>query len=395
MAKLGEGDARWIVEVSDFLRKGRKKGASRRGAARSEEARARRGEEDAGSERTLQLTLFLFHLQDRPDGRNVGGWHWTEKDVLPWAQARLGELLGGVDLPGGFTTGKNVKVTGEATVNLRKKKLIPAYELAVSGTWVAAGGAGLEGTWEIPYLADENADEAPEVTAAVGQDAVGGADAARGAFLVAAKAKLAGLVAPFVSEMAAGGPEAGTGESVLVAAGKAAPPPAAAAAPEPKAAPAPAKAAAPAADEPSSSSTTASIARTERFYARPADLWAALTDERRAGAAMGAPAKIELTPGGVYSLYAGAVQGKVIEAVEPSKLVLDWRFSDWPDGVTSRVEMTLSEPQAGTTVLDLKQTGVPTRDKSGAAGTVDRMEAGWRDMVFDRIRRVFGYGVGL
>jgi activator of HSP90 ATPase len=325
----------------------------------------------------------------------VGGWHWTEKDVLPWAQGRLQALLGGLTLPGGFATGADVKVTGEATVNLRKKKLIPAYELAVSGTWQAAGGEGLEGTWALPYLADENQDEAPEVTAAVAPDAPPGTDKARSAFLAAAKVALVGKVAPFVREMAAGGPEAGNGESVgvgVVEVAKAGGAPSAPAAP---AAPA-AKAAAPAAaDEASSSSKTATITRTERFYARRGDLWASLTDERRLGAATGAPAAIELKPGGRYTLYGGAVQGTVIEVDAPARLVLDWRFADWPEGCTSRVAMAFTEPESGTTVVDLQQTGVPTVDKTGAGGTVDRMESGWRDMVFDRIRRVFGYGVGL
>lgn len=45
MAKLGEGDARWIVA-------------------------------------------------DRQDGTNVHNWHWSEKDVLPWAKQRFTELLG-------------------------------------------------------------------------------------------------------------------------------------------------------------------------------------------------------------------------------------------------------------------------------------------------------------
>ena len=89
------------------------------------------------------------------------------------------------------------------------------------------------------------------------------------------------------------------------------------------------------------------------------------------------------------------MEGSVVEADPPSRLVLDWRFKDWPDGATSRVAMDFTEPASGTTVIDLAQTGVPTADRAGGAGTVERMEAGWRDMVFDRIRRVFGYGVGL
>lgn len=32
-------------------------------------------------------------------------------------------------------TGSNVSVTGDAIINNRKRKLIPAYELEVKGTW--------------------------------------------------------------------------------------------------------------------------------------------------------------------------------------------------------------------------------------------------------------------
>jgi activator of HSP90 ATPase len=328
----------------------------------------------------------------------VGGWHWTERDVLPWATARLAGLLGGVDLPGGFVTDKDVKVSGDATVNLRKGKLIPAYELSVSGSWKATGGESgvVSGTWALPYIADENGDEVPELTAALPPDAPPGADAARVAFLAAAKAGLATRVAPFVKEMAAGGPAAGEGEVKNGGGGGGAPAKAAAAGGGggggAKAA-APAQPPPPAADP--SSSSTSTITRTERFYARRSDIWSALTDERRLAAATGAPAAVELRPGGAFNLYAGAVQAKVVEVDPPARLLLDWRFADWPEGALSRVTMDFSEPDAGTTVVSLRQTGVPTADKTGAAGTVERMEAGWRDMVFDRVRRVWGYGVGL
>ena len=47
MAKLGEGDARWIV-------------------------------------------------RERDDGANVNGWHWSEKNLTPWSEERLRELLVGI-----------------------------------------------------------------------------------------------------------------------------------------------------------------------------------------------------------------------------------------------------------------------------------------------------------
>jgi predicted chitinase len=59
MAKLGEGDARWIVEK-------------------------------------------------REDGTNVNAWHWQEKDCLTWSKRRLGQLFNGavlVDTPRVSSTG--------------------------------------------------------------------------------------------------------------------------------------------------------------------------------------------------------------------------------------------------------------------------------------------------
>ncbi len=127
MAKVGEGDARWIV-------------------------------------------------QEREDGTNVHGWHWQERDVLKWSTVRLSELLGGCKVLNGedqifISTTTIDSVTGEALINNRKKKLIPSYELAVKGQWTGEikDGSGTSvlltsGTFQLPYISDENADEDPELT---------------------------------------------------------------------------------------------------------------------------------------------------------------------------------------------------------------------------------------
>lgn len=62
----------------------------------------------------------------------------------------------------------SIEVEGDAVINNRKNKLIPAYELEIKGGWsgaLLADGAreDVNGLWKVPYLAEENADEDPEV----------------------------------------------------------------------------------------------------------------------------------------------------------------------------------------------------------------------------------------
>jgi activator of HSP90 ATPase len=79
MAKIGEGDPRWLVK-------------------------------DMGE-----------------SGRNVNGWHWTEKDCLSWCKSRLNQLFDGAKLVSGpieVTGGQVDTITGEAFLNNRKNKVI-------------------------------------------------------------------------------------------------------------------------------------------------------------------------------------------------------------------------------------------------------------------------------
>ena len=65
---------------------------------------------------------------------------------------------------------------------------------------------------------------------------------------------------------------------------------------------------------------------------------------------------------------------------------------NWPDGVYSRVVITLAEPAYGTTVVTLEQSGVPSRDRFGNESVLDTTEAGWKQNFWSAIRKVFGYG---
>ena len=90
MAKFGEGDARWIVE-------------------------------------------------DRSDGKNVGNWHWSEKDCLEWTRERLKQLLEGLTLldDGAMTvqTTSVDSVEGEAFANTRKNKIMWVGEEFISASF--------------------------------------------------------------------------------------------------------------------------------------------------------------------------------------------------------------------------------------------------------------------
>lgn len=131
MAKYGEGDKRWIVE-------------------------------------------------DRPDGANVHNWHWAERDCLEWSRSLLSSLLSNLSIldaesGGGLKIATKTldKLDGEAYVNVRKGKVIPGYELSLSLSFeaeVVSEGVKIAGSVEIPYIADENADEDPEVRVLIRDD---------------------------------------------------------------------------------------------------------------------------------------------------------------------------------------------------------------------------------
>lgn len=74
---------------------------------------------------------------------------------------------------------------------------------------------------------------------------------------------------------------------------------------------------------------------------------------------------------------------------------MDWRFSTWEDGCTSKAVITLEEPEPGHTILKLNHTNIPEADKFGNEDVLDNVEKGWKLQIFQRIRQVFGYGVGL
>ncbi|KAK4378062.1 hypothetical protein RND71_004358 [Anisodus tanguticus] len=347
MARLGEGDKRWIVE-------------------------------------------------DRPDGTNVHNWHWAETDCLEWSRNFLTNLLSNKSLIDGegnlkIRTKKLEKLEGEAYVNIRKGKIIPGYELNLILSWegeVKDSVVKIEGNVELPYIADENADEDPEIKVTVKDEGPIG-KRLKDAFIEKGKPFVLEQVKAYVNAMAKGGPAKDEAEVKKVvkkpvgAAGNVAAPAVTAVEEKAKVVE----------KEEKKKEGFKTITMTEKFSCRAKDLFEILMDENRWKGFTQSNARISKEVGGEFSIFDGSVTGTNVELQEGRLIVQKWRFGNWPDGIQSMVRITFEEPQSGVTVVKLTHTDVPEEDRYGNSTVVENTERGWRDLIFHRIRAVFGFGI--
>ncbi|XP_009146651.2 activator of 90 kDa heat shock protein ATPase homolog [Brassica rapa] len=351
MAKFGEGDKRWIVE-------------------------------------------------DRPDGTNVHNWHWAETNCLEWSRSFFTNQFSNAVILSGegnlfIKINKVEKLEGEAYVNVRKGKIIPGYELSVSLSWEgeAKDSEGktilkAEGVVDMPYISDENADEDPEVRVSVKDEGAVG-KALKEAMVKKGKGVVLEKVRVFVEAMAKGGPCRDELENKKVA-----PKSVAAAAAVEKTSVLPAVVVKE--KEKKKVKTKEgfkTITMTEKFSCRAKDLYEILMDENRWKGFTQSNAKISKDVNGPISVFDGSVTGMNVELEEGKLIVQKWRFGSWSDGLDSTVKITFEEPEPGVTIVNLTHTDVPEEDRYGNATVVENTERGWRDLIFHRIRAVFGFGM--
>ncbi|KFK38570.1 hypothetical protein AALP_AA3G130700 [Arabis alpina] len=355
MAKFGEGDKRWIVE-------------------------------------------------DRPDGTNVHNWHWSETNCLEWSRNFFTKQFSGAVILSGegnlfIKVNKIEKLEGEAYVNVRKGKIIPGYELNVSLSWEGeakdSDGKTLlkaDGLVEMPYISDENADEDPEVRFSIKDDGPIG-KTLKEAMVSKGKSMILEKVRVYVETMAKGGPckdelETKKVAPKSVAAGSVASvSPVVSVAVESKVVKEKKKVVK------KSKEGFKTITMTEKFNCRAKDLFEILMDENRWKGFTQSNAKISKEVNGEISVFDGSVTGMNLELEEGKLIVQKWRFGSWPDGLDSTVKIVFDEPQPGVTIVNLTHTDVPEEDRYGNATVVENTERGWRDLIFHRIRAVFGFGI--
>ncbi|KAK4272604.1 hypothetical protein QN277_021135 [Acacia crassicarpa] len=318
MARLGEGDKRWIVE-------------------------------------------------DRADGTNVHNWHWAETNCLEWSRNLFSQLLSDLtvlnDEGNLFIKIKNVdKVDGEAYVNVRKGKIIPGYELSLSLSWEGeakdSDGKSLlkvDGTVQVPYISDENADEDPELKFTVNDEGPVG-KRLKEAMIARGKPLILDKIRVWVESMAKGGPVKDDLEPKKVT------------------------------QQNPSASTSAATPKKEAVVEKK------VKSDNKKGFTQ-SDAKISKGVGGEFFIFNGSVTGTNVELQESKLIVQKWRFGNWPDGIHSMVRLVFEEPEPGVTIIKLTHSDIPDEDSYGNATVVENTERGWRDLIFQRIRAVFGFGL--
>jgi len=336
MAKVGEGDPRWIVA-------------------------------------------------NREDGTNVNQWHWTESDYTLWAKNRLKELVENivVETPTINITTGSLTLEGEVSINTRKQKTYLFYELNATLKWSGKHiPSDVEGKGSIncPYISDENDADDFEILVTMEDENSKEKSAMKDEFRKKIIPILKEKVPQMLKEL----------REVTVQKTKLAPKDVPSAKVLDKIAPI-------TIPTPQNTSTTSkekkeekysmcltSFTATEKFVCTPHDVYESLLIPARVKAYAGGDAIISPEKGSKFKLFGGSVEGEIVDLIPDKKIVQKWRFNTWPANHFSTVTIEL-EPKEGKTILKLEQTNIPEEDK-------ERTEGGWKENFWKRIKGIFGYG---
>jgi activator of HSP90 ATPase len=346
----------------------------------------------------------------RTDGKNVGNWHWTEKNLFPWAKKRFNELFSdvGLTLMGGESVQihKCDSVTGDMTVMNRRGKTLFIFDLGLTLDWkrTTNDSSEVKGKIDIKELANDEDTFRVAVSLDSGCDAKLGKSIRHALLQADVKQQLQNAFDIVLEEMKENtlGIQHPVEQSPLFPASlpKSAPAPASSTttsttsttsatsstafsspkSPEKKATP-----------TPSTSTTTSTktkiktktVKQVLSFEASPDQLYEVFVNQAQICAFTQGPAQVGRDPGQAFILYDGAVQGEHTITEPGKRLVQKWRFKDWPEAHYSNVSMVFEEKN-GRTYLTLTQSGVPVSD-------FERTKAGWESYYWRRIRGLFGW----
>uniref|UniRef100_A0A3Q3F7Z4 Activator of HSP90 ATPase activity 1 n=1 Tax=Labrus bergylta TaxID=56723 RepID=A0A3Q3F7Z4_9LABR len=273
------------------------------------------------------------------------------------------------------------KLEGEASINNRKGKLIFFYEWNMKATWTTSkAGVKYKGTVEVPNLSDENDMEDLDISVSLNKDEpetslthlmrTEGADKMRKAlasYVDYLKTFTQGMILPTANGMAkiqsSSQSKAKMDRTQI-----------------------------------SSSSSTAAPVNTgvkiptckfsirEKFLTSPADLYRVFLHQEMVQAFTHAPATVEGERGGKFRLLEGNVFGEFSELVPDEKIVMKWRYNNWPSHYAT-ITLTFLD-RSSETELKVECRGVPENEE-------ERTKEGWKRYYFEAIKQTFGFGARL
>jgi len=298
MAKVGEGDARWIVT-------------------------------------------------ERSDGANVNQWHWTEKDVSDWLKttiARLFENQSVVDTGSVKCTTTSVASGDyECTVFNRKGKVSFIMDCNFSGGWEGKlydeKGEELDtikGKFTFVELDHDTNWEDVQIDLTVTTECEVVEECMRKAGRTALRKQVKALLEELRAQHMVQNKVAQTTTNTRTT-------------PVPK-------------SPTTENKDFTTVKHILEYQAPARELYEALTDEGRMSAYTRSQSHFEKKEGGAFSILNGSISGTVLSLKEEAHIQLKWRVDNWPAGHTSTVDIALDPVTKGVTTLTMTQKEVPTSD---------------------------------
>ncbi|KAJ2362601.1 Co-chaperone [Coemansia sp. RSA 2607] len=320
------------------------------------------------------------------DWRNVGNWHWKERNCFDWAKKYLEDKLTGTKASsGGFSAEVTSvdSVTGDVDLNIRKGRLIAIYDVEVKLSWTAQNGDdSLAGKITIPEVAHDTDDYVYDISANESSVAkLPLKDFVRKHLTAAISEKLEKFTEDlkqtngsdmYIPDNKAGTPTAQTSNEQLASDFKQGKIGSSVAVDSEEGVVSGAK----------GTFSTVSISQNIEFVCSASDLFATLTDPQRVSVWTRAKADIEPKAGSAFKLFGGHIEGEITKLENDKLIEQKWRVATWPKGHYSSVKITL-EQTSSSTRLALKQTGVPFNEE-------DATKANWDKYYWNSIKGSFG-----
>merc|ERR1719502_678331 len=140
------------------------------------------------------------------------------------------------------------------------------------------------------------------------------------------------------------------------------------------------------------SAKTTAIKFKYAFAPPPHVMYETFLDTNRIRGATASDASMSTEVGGKFTMFSGSVEGtneKLVpfdEKEGTATIVWKWRFTTWQPGHFSTVTLTFTKKDDGSTEVALDQQGVPEEE-------CERTERGWKGLLFDRLKAMLGGSV--